>query len=137
MNEATTVSMDLQQAMAARLHCHVAQQIQVNPAENGSFTVDIPLQYDDGDGVRLHVSREGESWRVDEDGDAANRATNFACEEDLMAGKRGKLVRQIVELYGLTLENGGISKMSGGDIGDVIWTVAQAALEIARLNRLD
>lgn len=114
---------------------HVCNSIGVNEVEQGLIAVDIPITFPDGDQCRVYVSQdETGAWSVTDAGDAVMRAS-YQGSVDVLGKGYVERFRQITDLYGISEDMGELSIVSDGDIGQAVFSVAQATIDIISLAR--
>lgn len=118
------------------IHEQVANRIGIHPAGDDRFAVDIPLSFPDGDQCRTFVSRSDDGrWRVSDGGATVMRAS-YAADVDVLGKGHAERFHQIVKLYGLSETNGELAASVETDLGDAVFSMAQAAIEIVHLSSL-
>jgi hypothetical protein len=119
-----------------RLRDQVGRKIDVRAINDHEFAIDVPLAFPDGDQCRVYVSKLPDAkWSVSDGGSAVMRAS-YASSVDVMGKGHADRFRQIVRFYGLTEAEGELRSVVVGDIGDAVFTIAQASLDIVHLARL-
>jgi hypothetical protein len=118
------------------IHDQVASRIGIHAAGQDRVAVDIPLSFPDGDQCRAYVSRsEDGRWRVSDGGATVMRAA-YAADVDVLGKGYADRFKQIVQLYGLSEIQGELAASAENDLGDAVFSIAQAAIEIVHLASL-
>lgn len=121
--------------IAHRIHESVAAQIRVRDAGTGLFAVDVPLAFPDGDQCEVLVSENDDgTWCVRDAGATVMRASYAADVDVLSAGYKDRF-HKIAEFYRLKEHDGEMIREGADDVGDAVFAIAQASLDVVNLAR--
>lgn len=110
------------------IHAMIAKSIGVHrpSAAGGAYCVDIPLYCPDGDAVRLYVLQDDSGQWVVTDSMPIDRDYGDNRIDDI-----SRFVDGVIELYGIEIIDGHLTKTTDGPLGDAVFLVAQASIQIA------
>lgn len=114
------------------IHEQVSCRIGVK-AIGEQIAVDIPLAFPDGDQCRVFVSRDGEGKWVATDGGSTIMRAAYAGSVNVLGDGYSDRFRQLLDLYGLSEEQGLLKASSESEIGDAVFTIAQACMDVVNL----
>jgi hypothetical protein len=117
------------------LHERVSESIGIKELDNGTFAVDVPIAFPDGDQCRIYASRNlAGTWTVTDEGTAVMRA-GYENGADVVGKRYADRLRHIVEFYGLSETGGELIAKDKADVGAAVFSIAQAAIEIVNLAK--
>lgn len=114
----------------------IADAIGIRSTSAKQFTVDIPWSFPDGDQCRVYVEKSDDGkWTVSDGGDSVMRAS-YSGDIDILSKDYSERFQGILRMRGLTQQRGEVSATSVGDLGEAVFTVAQASVDIVQLARM-
>jgi hypothetical protein len=113
----------------------VAAQIGVSATDDGSYAVDVPLVFPDGDQCRVYVSPlSGARWSVRDGGSSVMRAS-YAENVDVLAAGHGERFHKLLAFRRLTEEDGEIVCTNVENLGEAVFAMAQASIDVVQLAK--
>lgn len=112
----------------------ICKEILVKETKDSSFTVDIPLWYPDGDRCRLYVEKDDNEWIISDGGVSIMRAA-YADNVNVTSKPYRDRFNKILEAYKLTEAEGELVAESGEDLGNSVFLLAQASIDVIHLAR--
>lgn len=108
----------------------------INLAHDGNrIRIGVPLLYDDGDTCGFYLEETPTGLVLTDLGDVLMRAGYH--DADLLSSSYRTRVQRTMEFFGITENEGNMTMaVSNSDVGDSIFTFAQASLELVRIATL-
>ncbi len=121
---------------AQKVRDAIAENIGVKEVGEGVYIVDVPWSFPDGDQCRVFVSKSDDgNWTVTDGGSSVMRAS-YAGEVDVLGRGYVERFRQIAMVYGLREDEGELLAEKCPNIGDAVFAVSQASIDVVHLARL-
>jgi len=101
------------------------------------YHVVTPFQFDDGDHLRVILSKKNDKWRFSDEGDTYLHLSYDISPKDLERGTRAKVISAVVATYGMQDNEGElILETSEESIGDALFSFLQGLTRITDVSFL-
>lgn len=97
------------------------------------IAVDIPLAFPDGDECRVFVSRSDDGKWIATDGGSTIMRASYSGAVNVLGRGYAARFRQLLNLYGLSEDKGLLKTSDEREIGDAVFTIAQACMDVVHL----
>lgn len=121
--------------LESRIHDLVAARIGVHGMGDGTFAVDLPLMFPDGDECRIYVSpKPNDRWDVSDGGASVMRAS-YALSVDVTSEGYADRLSMLAAMHGLTVDHGEVLRRDTDDLADAVFSMAQASIDVVQLAK--
>lgn len=105
--------------------------------EGGHFRLHTPFGFDDGDSFSIILERDGDRWRLSDEGTTFMHLTYDLDDRDLQGGTRQKVISNALSTYGIADEGGILVRAAPEpELGEALFDYLQGLLRISDVTFL-
>jgi hypothetical protein len=124
-------------AIQADFRSKVASEIDLRPEGIDRFRVVSPFQFEDGDHLVIVLRRDGNAWKLTDEGHTFMHLTYELEEADLQSGTRQKIIANTLSTFGVSDIDGELQVgIPDSKFGDALYSFIQALLKISDVTFL-